>query len=119
MLEKIAIAMLALALNLLSPSAHAQTYTGKIIAGGGIDDMQLSFRTDQRKTHSAYCNTKCGDWFVEDDQGISNLKKEMIGRRIKITIRMERNDGRVAGPSDEEEFFFIQDIEFLPAKSGQ
>ncbi|MBL8258847.1 MAG: hypothetical protein JNM60_03420 [Candidatus Competibacteraceae bacterium] len=117
MLTKTIITASALAISSLFSSAYAQTYTGKIVSGGGIDDMQLSFKTHQRKTYSAYCNTKCGDWFVGDDDGIFNLKKEIIGRHIKITIKMERNSGRVAGPSDEEEFYFIKRIEFLPRKA--
>lgn len=93
--------------------AYAQTYEGSIVGGGGIDDMQISVRVSSSQSISAYCNQQCGDWFVEDDDAVSQIKPQMIGRKVRIVVKRERNDGRVAGPSDDEEFLFIKSMTLM------
>ena len=93
--------------------AHAQTYEGKIIDGGGIDDMQVTVQISSSKSISAYCNQQCGDWFVEDDDAILHLRKSMVGRKVRVVVKREASAGRIAGPSDDEEFLFIKRLELL------
>lgn len=102
-----------LALLALPAFAQAQTYEGKIVGGGGIDDMQITVRVSASLAVSAYCNRHCGDWFAEDQDAISHLRKAMVGRKVRIVVEREPNDGRVAGPSDDEEFLFIKRLELL------
>ena len=93
--------------------AHAQTYEGKIVDGGGIDDMQIIVRVSSSRSVSAYCNQQCGDWFAEDENAISHLRPSMVGRKVRVVVKREANDGRIAGPSDDEEFMFIKRLELL------
>ena len=93
--------------------AHAQTYEGKIVDGGGIDDMQVTVQMSSSKSISAYCNRQCGDWFIEDDDAISHLRTSMVGRKVRVVVEREASAGRIAGPSDDEEFLFIKRLELL------
>ncbi len=102
-----------MALLALPGLAFAQTYEGKLMDGGGIDDMQIIVRISPSKSISAYCNQQCGDWFVEDDDAISHLGKSMVGRKVRIVVKLEASAGRIAGPSDDEEFLFIKRLEFV------
>ena len=94
-------------------SACAQIYEGKIVNGGGVDDMQIAVRVSSSLTVSAYCNSQCGDWFAEDEDAVFHLKPKMIGRKVRIVVKREPNDGRIAGPSDDEEFLFIKRLKTL------
>jgi hypothetical protein len=91
----------------------AQTYEGKIVSGGGIDDMQMGVKVSSSQTISAYCNSQCGDWFIEDDDAVYHLKPRMIGRKVRIVVKREPNDGRIAGPSDDEALLFIKSVKLL------
>ena len=93
--------------------AFAQTYEGKIVSGGGVDDMQIAVKVSSTLTVSAYCNSQCGDWFVEDEDAVSHLKPKMVGRKMRIVVKREPNDDRIAGPSDDEEFLFIKSVKVL------
>jgi hypothetical protein len=92
---------------------YAQTYEGKAVSGGGVDDMQIAVKVSSSLTVSAYCNSQCGDWFVEDEDAVSRLKPKMVGRKVRIVVKREPNDGRIAGPSDDEEFLFIKSVKVL------
>jgi hypothetical protein len=35
----------------------AQTYEGKIVNGGGVDDLQIGVKVSSSQTISAYCNS--------------------------------------------------------------
>ena len=111
--RKISSCLALTALLALPVFAQAQTYEGKIVGGGGIDDMQITVRVSSSLAVSAYCNRQCGDWFAEDEDAISHLRKAMVGRKVRIVVEREPNDGRVAGPSDDEEFLFIKRLELL------
>ena len=93
--------------------AFAQTYEGKIANGGGVDDMQIAVKVSSSLTVSAYCNSQCGDWFIEDEDAVSHLKPKMVGRKARIVVKREPNDGRIVGPSDDEEFLFIKSMKIL------
>lgn len=81
--------------------------------GGGVDDLQIGVKVSSSQTISAYCNSQCGDWFIEDDDAVYHLKPQMIGRKVRIVVKREPNDGRIAGPSDDEEFLFIKRLKTL------
>ena len=81
--------------------------------GGGVDDLQIGVKVSSSQTISAYCNSQCGDWFIEDDDAVHHLKPQMIGRKVRIVVKREPNDGRIAGPSDDEEFLFIKRLKTL------
>ncbi|MCH4242781.1 hypothetical protein [Acinetobacter gerneri] len=97
---------------LISTQSFAKIETYKIISGGGNDDMQLTLQNQNSKKYTAYCNTKCGNWFEPDDE-ISTLKKQYIGKKVQAEIKFEQNKGRVAGPSDDEKFYFIKYLKLL------
>lgn len=106
--------VLALLSLLLMPFwAYAQTYEGNIASGGGIDDMQITVRVSSSQSISAYCNQQCGDWFAEDDDAVSHIRRQMVGRKVRMVVKRERNDGRIAGPSDDEEFLFIKSMTLM------
>jgi hypothetical protein len=44
---------------------------------------------------------------------VYQLKPQMIGRKVRIVVKREPNDGRIAGPSDDEEFLFIKNVKLL------
>jgi hypothetical protein len=44
---------------------------------------------------------------------VYHLKPQMIGRKVRIVVKREPNDGRIAGPSDDEEFLFIKNVKLL------
>ena len=111
--RKTSLSLALFALLALACLSHAQTYEGKIVDGGGIDDMQVTVQISSSKSISAYCNQQCGDWFAEDDDAISHLRKSMVGRKVRVVVKREPSAGRIAGPSDDEEFLFIKRLELL------
>ena len=93
--------------------ACAQTYEGNIVDGGGVDDMRIEVKVSSSKTVSAYCNRQCGNWFVADEDEVFHLKPKMMGRKVRIVVKREPNDGRIAGPSEDEELLFIKSLKTL------
>ena len=107
-----------LAIFAFSTSAFSATYTGKLIGGGGIDDLSLTIQTQQGKYVDGYCQTVsiCDDWermFKSDDDGIYSLKPEYQHKKVRVTIVQRPNRGRIAGPSDDEVLPFITQFKFL------
>jgi len=92
-------------------AAPGQLVKGKLVDGGGGDDMSVTILSDQGRKIQAYCAGQCGDWFVEAGGGeYSTLNPKLKGKPVSATIATERNAGRVAGPSDDERFQFIKSI---------
>ncbi len=92
-------------------AAPSQLVKGKLVDGGGGDDMSVTILSDQGKKIQAYCAGQCGDWFVEAAEGeYSTLNPKLKGKPVIATIATERNAGRVAGPGDDERFQFIKRI---------
>ena len=115
MLNKFILLLTVLA---FSTSAFSATYTGKLIGGGGIDDLSLRVKTSKGKQVDGYCQTVsvCDDWdalFFEDDKAIYHLRPEYLNRKVKLTIVKRANRGRIAGPSDDEVLPFITQFKFL------
>ena len=102
----------------LAQPAFSTTYEGKLIGGGGIDDLSLVIKTTKGKTVGGYCKTVsvCDDWdalFDSDHNAISSLKPIYKGRKVRVTIIQRRNQGDIAGPSDDEILPFITQFKFL------
>ncbi len=99
----------------ISMSTLAKPEIYKITGGGGMDDMQLQLQNLQGKKYNAYCNLKCGEWFYQDeDSEYSTLKDQLINKKVLAEIKFEKNNDRVAGPSNDEKFYFIQSLKLLP-----
>jgi hypothetical protein len=95
------------------PEREVIVVSGTLVGGGGIDDMSLSIKADNGEIIEAYCNKQCGDWFYEDERAISFLKESLIGHNVSVDYVFEASEGRIAGPSDDEQFNFINNVKFL------
>lgn len=90
------------------------THAGYLVAGRAIDFPVLTIRGDDGKRFSVFCGAQCGDWFEEDtDPEVQRLKPAYLGRRVSVTVRPERNDGRLPGAEQDEQLMFVQSIRFL------
>lgn len=96
--------------------SYAEKMFGFIFTGGGVDDMQLGIRTPDARKVYAYCSRTCErEWFypVKNNGDLHELKKTMLNKKVIIEIVTERNNGRIAGPGEEEMLPFIKSIKFL------
>lgn len=100
-------------------SAPDGSFEGVLVAGGGIDDNSVTVRRADGKRVQAWCTQACGDWFESvgeyDEQ---RLKPAYVGKRVAVAVRTERNNGRIAGPGEEELLPFVKAIRFIPGSSG-
>ena len=101
--------------SLISGTAFAASVTGNLVAGGGIDDMQIIVQATAGSKVDAYCAGKCGDWF-EAEEGTEefNLKKSIKGKKVVLEYAEEPNRGRIAGPGAKEKLLFVKKVRFLP-----
>lgn len=108
---KLAFTLASLAVALNAGAAPGELVKGKLVGGGGNDDVSVTILSDQGKKIEAYCVGKCGDWFVEagEDESVK-LNPKLKGKPVTATIATERNAGRIAGPDDDERFQFIKSI---------
>jgi hypothetical protein len=105
----VGLASLVFALNV--SAAPLELVKGKLVDGGGGDDMSVTILSGQGRKINAYCAGQCGDWFVAAGDGeYMTLKPKLKGKAVTATIATERNAGRVAGPDDDERFKFIKSI---------
>ncbi|KQV53725.1 MULTISPECIES: hypothetical protein [unclassified Duganella] len=96
------------------PPAPTVLVKGKLVDGGGNDDMSVTILSEQGKKIRAYCVGQCGDWFVEAAGGeYQALNPKLKGKPVTATIATERNAGRIAGPGDDERFKFVKSIAFI------
>lgn len=94
-------------------SSPPETITGILVNGSGYDNYSITIDPDDGSEINIYCGA-CGEWFepTEDGEG-EQLKEEFISKQVTVTIVKEANNGRLAGPSDEEEFLFLKELKFL------
>ncbi|WP_336033430.1 hypothetical protein [Acinetobacter bereziniae] len=53
-------------------------------------------------------------WFEPDEEiDGQTLKKQYFEKKVQADIKLEKNAGRVAGPSDDESFYFIKHIKII------
>ncbi len=90
-----------------------ETITGVLVSGLGFDNYSIHIRKTNGEEIQVYCG-ECGDWFsqAEDREG-EELKESLKSKRVSAVIATEANNGRLAGPSDDEEFLFLKDLKFL------
>jgi hypothetical protein len=95
------------------------TVRGKLIGGGGGDDMRIIVQSPTGSDIEAYCTTQCGDWFVDHPNG-SSLKESLKGRTVTLEYAAEPNGDRVAGSHADSPFFFVKsvDLAFLSEVSS-
>ena len=89
------------------------TVKGKLIGGGGGDDMRIIVQSETGPNINAYCNTQCGDWFMAHRNGWS-LKESLKGKNVTLEYAAEPNGDRVAGPRTDTLFFFVKSVEIMP-----
>lgn len=96
-------------------SPQTQTLTGKLLDGGGIDDLSVTVRAADGKEVQAYCDGKCGDWFEDSTDGSDgqSLSKSFKGKMVTLSIVTERNGDRIAGPGEDEALVFIKSAELV------
>ena len=90
-----------------------ETITGILVGGSGYDNYSINIDPDDGSEINIYCGA-CGEWFesTKDGEG-EQLKEEFISKQVTVTIAKEANNGRLAGPSDEEEFYFLKGLKFM------
>ena len=94
--------------------ANSQFETYTIIYGGGVDDLGLGLKDQQGKEYHAYCSQQCGDWFEFDQDSLGEkLKNQFKGRQAVVDLSYEINAGRIVGPGDEDELYFIKSIKLI------
>ena len=89
------------------------TVKGKLLGGGGGDDMRIIVQSETGPDIVAYCNTQCGDWFVNHPNGWS-LKESFKGKNVTLEHAAEPNGDRVTGPRTDTLFFFVKSVEIMP-----
>ncbi|MFT0692599.1 hypothetical protein ACDX34_00510 [Acinetobacter bereziniae] len=110
-MKKLSLILVSFAISL---SAYAKTQNYILVGGSGVDDLSLMLKNVQGKTIHAYCDQKCGKWFDPDEEiDGQTLKKQYFEKKVQADIKLEKNAGRVAGPSDDESFYFIKHIKLL------
>lgn len=101
-------------LSSMSAFANTQFETYTIIYGGGVDDLGLGLTDQQGKEYHAYCSQQCGDWFEFDQDSLGEkLKNQFKGRQAVVDLSYEINAGRIVGPGDEDELYFIKSIKLI------
>jgi hypothetical protein len=87
------------------------TLHGKLESAAGIDDVAITVRTNAGGAVHAYCNGQCrDDWFATDKDGARSLKPSLRGRKVVIDVATEHNNGRIAGPGEDEKLLFVKRI---------
>lgn len=93
--------------------ARSGTFEGYLVSGGGIDNMGLRIRRDDGKRIWAWCGA-CGDWFRDTGEDeMQDLKAAYLGKRVRVTVKVQRNGGGLAGPGEDDMEPFIQSVQFI------
>ena len=91
----------------------AATFTGTLVNGGGVDATTITFRRDDGNRVHAICMT-CGDWLKYSDDGdIVGLLPAYLGKRATVTVKEERNGGRIESAGKDDRLVFVKKIEFV------
>lgn len=94
-------------------SSPPETVTGILVSGSGYDNYSITIDPDDSSEINIYCGA-CGEWFEASQDGEGEeLKAEFISKKVSVILAKEANNGRLAGPSDEEEFLFLKELKFL------
>lgn len=91
------------------PAPPSELVKGRLVGGGGLDNYSLRIRPDHGPVIEAYCTNHCGDWFTAPDKNdVVKLKSKLFGKQVSVRVATERNNGRLAGPGDDEYLVFIK-----------
>lgn len=90
----------------------SEKFTGVLVNGGGVDNMSLGIRTAGGRTVSGYCGRQCDGWFNVDRNEVSSLRRQYLDRPVRVTLVRQRNNGRIAGPADEDIVPMIVELAF-------
>ena len=88
-----------------------ETLEGTLIAGGGIDDLSITIFTEDGRRVRAYCDGKCGDWFDSaEGSDETKLSPQFNGRKVVLSVTLEANKSRIAGPGTNEKLIFVKQV---------
>jgi len=91
---------------------QVEKFSGVLVGGGGVDDMLLNIKAGNGRVVRAYCNGRCGDWFVADRDGVYSLAGKLVNKAVRVTVTRQRNKGRIAGPGEQDVLPFVTRIDF-------
>jgi len=87
------------------------TLRGTLESAAGIDDDAITVRTSAGGKVHAYCDGHCNkNWFNADANGAISLKPALRGREVVIDVATEHNNGRIAGPGEDEKLLFVKGL---------
>lgn len=96
-------------------AVFAAPVTGKLIDGGGTDDMQITVQTTTGQKIHAYCADKCGDWFEEEvGTPVYKMKRSVKGKTVLFSYAVEQNGNRIVGPDGNDRLTFVKRVMFIP-----
>lgn len=92
---------------------YTETFSGRLVGGGGIDNLALNIKAANGRTVHAYCNRHCADdWFVTDRDEVSSLIRKFLNKPVTVTLMRQRSNGRIAGPGEDEVLTFVTALSF-------
>lgn len=88
------------------------TYEGYLVGAGGVDSYSVVVRRDDGSRFSAYCDSNCDAWLEDNPNNpdLAELKPAYQGKRVTVTLRTERANGRVFGSEINERLQFAKTI---------
>ena len=89
------------------------TVRGKLIGGGGVDDMRIIVQSETGPDIVAYCTTQCNSWFMDHPNGWSLLKESFKGKNVTVKYAVEPNGDRIAGPRADALLFFVKSVDIM------
>jgi len=89
------------------------TVRGKLIGGGGVDDMRIIVQSETGPDIVAYCTTQCNSWFMDHPNGWSLLKESFKGKNVTVKYAVEPNGDRIAGPRADSLLFFVKSVDIM------
>lgn len=96
------------------PAKSNKEIKGTLVDGRGTDLLLLTIRRRDRTEVRAYCPGLCEAWSeMTADGNEERIKKAYLRKRVLVTVRTERNEGRLPGADDLDEFLFVKKISFV------
>jgi hypothetical protein len=96
-----------------TPAERAGSFQGYLFSGGGSDADYLTVLTDRGERISAYCVEECEKLFGTDANDIAFLRRDLVGRRVKIDVAIERNRGLIPGPGEDDRIPLVKRLVLL------
>jgi len=98
-----------------STQARDGMFEGYLVGAGGVDNYSVVVRRDDGTRFVAYCDDNCDTFLTENanNPDLSELKPAYQGKRVAVTVRTERSNGRVFGAEPAERLPFAKTIKLL------